>query len=154
MSYKCEIYEQTAQPTLSIRTHASVEKLPQVLGESYGAIGQYLASLGEAPSGAPFVAYYDMSMENLDIEAGFPVLKPLPGTGAIQSSQMPAGKFATCLYKGPYQECGPAYEALTGWIQEQGFETSGVAYEFYLNDPVETPPEELKTQIIFQLKTS
>jgi effector-binding domain-containing protein len=154
MSYKCEIYQQTAQPTLSIRTQVSVEKLPQVLGESYGAIGQYLASLGEAPGGAPFVAYYNMSMEDLDIEAGFPVLKTLPGSGAIQSSQMPAGKFATCLYTGPYQECGSAYETLTHWIQEQGYEPTGVAYEFYLNNPAETPPEELKTQIIFQLKTT
>ena len=154
MSIKCEIYEQAAQPTLTIRTRTSVEKLPQVLGESYGAIGQYLGSLGEAPSGAPFVAYYSMSMEDLDIEVGFPVVKPIPGMGAIQSSQMPAGKFATRLHKGPYNELGSAYEELTRWILEQGYETTGVAYEFYLNDPVETPPQELKTQIIFQLNTT
>ena len=153
MSHKCEIYEQAAQPSLTIRTNSSVEKLPQVLGESYGALGQYLGSLGETPSGAPFVAYYNMNMEDLDIEIGFPVSKSLPGSGSIQSSQMPAGKFATCLYKGPYNECGPAYEALTHWVQEHGYETTGVAYEFYLNDPTETPPQELKTQIIFQLKT-
>jgi effector-binding domain-containing protein len=154
MSIKCEIYEQAAQPTLTVRTHTSVEKLPQVLGQAYGEIGQYLGSLGEAPGGAPFVAYYNMSMEDLDIEAGFPVAKPFPSRGTIQSSQMPAGKFATCLYKGPYSECGPAYEDLTRWVQEQGLETTGVAYEFYLNDPAETPPPELKTQIIFQLKTN
>ena len=153
MSIKCEIYEQAAQPTLAVRTHASVEKLPQVLGEAYGAIGQYLGSLGEAPGGAPFVAYYNMNMEDLDIEAGFPVTKPLPGKETIQSSLMPAGKFATCLYKGPYNECGPAYEELSHWIQEQGYETTGVAYEFYLNDPAQTPPQELKTQIVFQLKS-
>ncbi len=71
MLYKCEIYEQVAQPTLTIRTHTPVAKLPQVLGESYGAIGQYLGRLGETPGGAPFVAYYNMNMEDLDIEVGF-----------------------------------------------------------------------------------
>ncbi len=154
MSIKCEIYEQAAQPTLTVRTNTSVEKLPQKLGEAYGAVGQYLGSLGEAPGGAPFVAYYNMNMEDLDIEAGFPVSKAFPGSGTIQSSQMPAGKFATCLYKGPYCDCGQAYEELTRWVQEQGFETTGVVYEFYLNNPAETPPDELKTQIIFQLKTN
>jgi effector-binding domain-containing protein len=153
MSYQCEIYEQAAQPILTIRTHTPVAKLPQVLGESYGAIGQYLSRLGETPGGAPFVAYYNMNMEDLDIEVGFPVSKPLPNSGPIQSNQMPAGKYATCLYKGPYNECGPAYEELTRWVLAQGCETTGVAYEFYLNDPTETPPQELKTQIIFQLKT-
>lgn len=152
MSYKCEFYEQAAQPTLTIRTRSSVEKLPHVLGEAYAAIGQYLGSLGEVPGGAPFVAYYNMNIEDLDIEAGFPVSKPIPGTGTIQSNQMPAGKYATCLYKGPYNECGAAYEELTRWVLAQGCETTGVAHEFYLNDPTETPPQELKTQIIFQLK--
>lgn len=154
MSHKCEIYEQAAQPTLTIRTRTSVEKLPQVLGESYGAIGQYLGSLGETPGGAPFVAYYSMTMEDLDIEAGFPVSKPIPGSGAIASSQMPAGKYATCLFKGPYNECGPAYEALTLWVQEHGYEATGVSYEFYLNDPTDTLPQDLKTQIIFPLKST
>lgn len=153
MSYKCEIFEQVAQPTLTICTHTPVAKLPQVLGESYGAIGQYLGSLGVTPGGAPFVAYYNMNMEDLDIEVGFPVSKPLPNSGPIQSNQMPAGKYATCLYKGPYNECGSAYQELTCWVLAQGCETTGVAYEFYLNDPTETPPQELKTQIIFQLKT-
>ena len=154
MPYKCEIYEQATQPTVSIRTRSSVEKLPQVLGESYTAIGQYLGSLGEAPSGAPYVAYYNMDMQDLDIEIGFPVSKPVAGAGAIQPSQMPAGKYATCLHQGPYKDCGGAYEALTLWVKEHGYETAGGVYEVYLNDPNVTPPEELKTQIIFQLATS
>ena len=46
----------------------------------------------------------------------------------------------------------PAYEALSAWIEENGYEPTGVAYEFYLNDPGEVPPEELMTQISFPLK--
>ena len=154
MSYKCEFYQQEAQPTLTIRTRSSVEKLPQVLGESFGAIGQYLGSLGEAPSGAAFVAYYNMSLDDLDIEVGFPVSKLITGSGHIQASQMPAGNYASCLYMGPYDGCGPAYEALTQWVKEHGYEATGVAYEFYLNDPNETAPDELKTQVIFPLKSN
>ncbi len=40
MSYPCEIKEQPAQPTVSIRTRTSVQALPQVLGQAYGEIAQ------------------------------------------------------------------------------------------------------------------
>jgi effector-binding domain-containing protein len=152
MSYHCEAVEKEAQPTLSIRTRTPVEGLPSVLGQGYGAIMQYLGELGEYPAGMPFVAYYNMDMQDLDIELGFPVSHPIPGRDTLQSSQIPAGHYATCLYTGPYEDMVPAYEALTAWIQEHGYEPAGVAYEFYLNGPDDTPPEGLQTQIMFLLK--
>jgi len=152
MSYQCEIREQLAQPTLTIRTRTSVQNLPQVIGKAYGDIAQYLAQLGQYPAGAPFAAYYNMDMQNLDVELGFPVSKELPGKGEIKSGRIPAGKFATVLHAGPYDKVGPAYEALTKWIAEKGYEPAGVAYEVYLNDPNETKPEDLKTQVMFPLK--
>ena len=72
MSYKCELNEQATQPALSIRTRTPVQDIPQVLGKAYGAIAQYLGELGEQPVGPPFAAYYNMDMQNLDIEIGFP----------------------------------------------------------------------------------
>jgi len=47
MEYRCEMKEQVPQPTLTIRTRAAAQDLPQIMGESYGAIAQYLAGLGE-----------------------------------------------------------------------------------------------------------
>ena len=152
MDYKCEIKEMPAQPVLSIRTKSAVQELPQVLGASYGAIAQYLGSLGENPIGAPFVAYYNMDMQNLDIEIGFPVSHPIAGQGNIQPNQVFGGKVATCLYVGPYSDVGTAYDALTQFIKDKGVESTGAAYEFYLNDPQTVQPSELQTQIYFSLK--
>jgi effector-binding domain-containing protein len=66
--------------------------------------------------------------------------------------EIPGGKLAQCLYIGPYNKIEPAYNALTEWVKENGYEATGVAYEFYLNDPGEVAPEELLTQIVFPLK--
>jgi len=60
----------------------------------------------------------------------------------IQASEIPGGKLATCLYTGPYSDIAPAYEALSKWITEHGYEAAGAAYETYLNDPQQTPPQE------------
>ena len=77
MTYPCELQEQPTRPTLSIRFKAPVQELPQHFGRIYGPIGQYLGQLGEQHAGAPFAIYYNMDMQNLYIEAGFPVHKPL-----------------------------------------------------------------------------
>jgi effector-binding domain-containing protein len=152
MDIKCEVKEQPAQPVLVIRTTTPVQELPQVLGSSYGAIAQYLSSLGEGPAGAPFVIYFNMDMQALDIEIGFPVSHSLPGQGNIQSDKIFGEKVATCLFTGPYSEVGPAYEALTQFVKDRQLEASGVAYEFYLNDPQTVKTAELQTQIYFPLK--
>src|SRR5690554_1619214 len=96
MSYTCGIVKQSLQPVLSIRTRTAVNKLPKVLDEAYGSIMQYLEEIGEYPSGAPFVAYYNSDMQDLDVEIGFPVWEVLPGKNEIKPSEIPEGKHAVC----------------------------------------------------------
>ena len=152
MDFTCEIKELPAQPVLSIRAKCAVQELHQLLGVSFGAIAQHLDGMGENPAGAPFVVYYNMDMQDLDVEIGFPVSHPLSEQGNILSNQIFGGKFATCLYVGPYSEVGPAYDTLTQFVKDKGVEPTGVAYEFYLNDPQTVQPSELQTQIYFPLK--
>ena len=152
MAYQCEVREQPAQAALTIRTRSSIQDLPQLFGRAYGAIIQHLTQLRQFPAGAPFAAYYNMDMQNLDVELGFPVSKELPGKDEIKASRIPGGKFAMVLHTGPYPEVSRAYEALAKWIAEKGYQVTGVAYEVYLNDPMQTKPEDLKTQVMFPLK--
>lgn len=152
MNYQFEIVETQAQPVLSTRTVTSVEKLPQELGKAFHAIVAHVQGLGEQPVEAAFAAYHNMDMSNLDVEMGFPVAKPLPGRGGIVPGEIPAGKKATCLYKGPYQEMKPVYDAMAKWMSENGHQPTGVVYEFYYNSPMEVPESELLTKIVFLLK--
>ena len=146
MSYHCEVKEQAAQITLSIRTRTAVQDLPRVLGEGYGQIAQYLDELAEQPAGPPFAAYYNTDMADLDVELGFPVGRKLAGRAEIKASRLPGGRVASCLYTGPYSAIEPAHTGLAKWVAENGYEVTGICYEFYLNDPGETPPAELQTE--------
>jgi len=151
MTYTYELKQQLAQPALAIRTRAAVQDLPKVFGDAYGAIMQYLAELGEQPAGMPYAAYYNMDMQNLDLEIGFPVARKIAGKGDVQPSEFPGGKLASTVHIGPYDQVGPAYDALMHWVGTQGYEATGVAYEVYYSGP-ETPPQEIKTEIVFPLK--
>ncbi|SHI44584.1 GyrI-like domain-containing protein [Lutispora thermophila] len=152
MDYKIELTEQPAQPVLSIRTRTSVGNLPKELGRAYQTIAEYLNEIGEQPAGAPFTAYYNMDMENLDVEIGFPVSKVLEGKDEIKASQIPSGKQVSCMHQGSYEASVAAYDVMSKWVMEKGYVPTGVAYEFYFNSPVEVPESELLTKIVFPLK--
>jgi effector-binding domain-containing protein len=152
MAFQIELKQQAAQPVLSVRSRTTMQDLPGFLGKSFGAVAAYLGELGQAPAGAPFAAYHNMDMANLDVEAGFPVAQAAPARGEIAPSAIPGGQVATCLYSGPYDTMPPAYEALTQFIKEKGCEPTGVAYEIYLNDPATVSPQDLQTLILFPLK--
>jgi effector-binding domain-containing protein len=93
-----------------------------------------------------------MDMQDLDLEIGFPFVQQLQGEGEVVTGEIPAGTAAACLHVGPYDQLGAAYEALQQWMTANGYTPSGVAYEFYLNDPQSTPATELQTQLVFPLK--
>jgi effector-binding domain-containing protein len=109
---------------------------------------QYLEELGESHTGNAFAAYHNMDMQNMDVEAGFPVSRALPGRGDIQPGKIPGGWFAVCHYTGPYDQLGPAYEFLTQYSADRGYHPGSVAYEWYLTGP-DVPPQEMKTDIVF-----
>lgn len=152
MNYNIELKEQAAQPVLSIRKTTSVGELPQEIGKAYCSIAQHLNEIGEQPAEAPFTAYYNLDMEHLDVEMGFPVSKQLAGGGEIKAGIIPAGKYAECMYKGPYSEMVPAYDAMNRWISEKGLAATGISYEIYYNSPEEVPESELLTKIMLPVK--
>ena len=152
MEYKCEINELPEQLVLAVRTRSSVFKLPKVLAITFEKFDKRFKELGEEPVGAPFVAYYNMNMFNLDIEIGFPVTKVLQDDQEIKAGIIPAGKFAMTEHQGPYNKIRPAYDALKRFVKSEGYQATGVAYEYYLNDPAITKPNDLLTRVVFPLK--
>lgn len=154
MSYDCELRTQGPKATMTVRTRTPVSQLPQALGKAYGEIAAYLGSLRERPAGPPFVAYHNMDMQDLDVEIGFPVSHPLPGQGKLLPGAMPEGQIATCLHTGPYEDIPAAYDALNRWIDEHGYQATGLAIEIYLNDPQTTQPAQLQTQIMLPLRAA
>ena len=135
MSYEVKLLDLADQPALIMRTITPVEKLPEFFGKAYSAIMARLTALGEYPAGMPFGAYYNLDMTALDVEAGFPVFKPLPEEGELKCTVIPAGKYVSTLHRGAYDSVAPAYDALNEWARANGYEPAGIAYEYYLNDP-------------------
>jgi effector-binding domain-containing protein len=153
MPYHCEINDRPAQFVVAVRTRTPFQNLPQAIGEAFGELMPYLARQGEGPVGPPFTAYHNEDMQDMDIEIGIPVARPLAGEGRVQPSKIEGGKAVVCLHVGPYDQLKVAYEAIMQWMTAGGHQYAMPCYEFYLNDPCDTPPERLQTQIVIPVKS-
>ncbi len=118
------------------------------------------------PSGPAIIRYLttDMSKE-LDIDVGFTVDKAVKGDDRITADFLPAGRYTTLLYTGPYKGKGifRATVALLDWAKEtkikwdtskkKGVEWWNGRTEFYFSDPAtEKDLKKFKTELAFKIK--
>ena len=137
------------QPTAVGRATVDVAGISGWLGLTYGAVFSYLGSHGMTPAGPPFARFHFVDEGRCEAEAGVPVPEPIEGKGDVIPSVLPGGLAAATLHVGPYEAMEPAYKALTSWVDEQGGETTGDAWEVYFTDPQEEPdPAKWKTEVV------
>jgi effector-binding domain-containing protein len=150
MDYVCEISHQSAQPSVSIRTRKAVQDLPTEIQRCFGTLAGYLSSNNQCPVEPVYAAYYNMDMSDLDVEIGFGLVAPVPGRGEIAATWLPDADIASTLHVGAYDGIGAGYETLMAFMQQNGRVGTGVAYEYYLNDP--STGEAPRTRIVFPLQ--
>ena len=149
---RIETIKRSKQPVLSIKTTTNMEKLPMLIGEIYGKIESYLKEIGEFPEDIPFVRFFNMEIENLEVEIGFPVYKELPEKGDIKFDYLPEMKAVYSMYLGPYQEMETSYNEVMKWIETNNLIPDGTFLEYYYNSPEEVSEDNLLTGVIIPLK--
>lgn len=102
-----------------------------------------------------FGLYYDdpksVASDELRSKAGIIIADPkvLTDNHDFELVTVPAGKYASLLFKGSYAELEKPYDWLFGyWLPESGHEAGDFPpVEEYLNDSKTMPPSELLTRI-------
>lgn len=148
-----ELANQAAQPTIYIRTRMTLENMTETFDTCYGKLMAYLSELGEPLAGAPYAAYYNSDMNDMDTEIGIPVAKPLPENGEINAgSIMPFEKVITATHKGSYSTLSETYDALYKHLADNKFSMIGPHYDFYISDPANIPENEMLTKVVLPVR--
>lgn len=134
-----------------VKTRAPQSELPKLIGESYGKITARMNEFGAMAAGAPYLAYFNSDMEDLQVEIGIPTGVYVPDTEEIVMSEIPEGDYLSAIFTGPYDQLMDAYGEMTVYMTEHKIQVTGGVYESYLNDPADTAPEALMTEIIFSI---
>ena len=112
------------------------ETVPRWLDEVWTfvrSIGAASPSEGISPEGLGHhvVVYRDPDEESVDLEVGVQIGTLFESDGAVQCSELPAGRAARLVHVGPYSELGMAHDALQAWIHGSDEIDGGVAWEIY-----------------------
>ena len=68
--------------------------------------------------------------------------------------RIPAGRMARATHIGGYEGLNESWKRLSGeWLEQSGQRLGdGVSYEIYLNTPMDTPKEKLRTELYIPLQ--
>lgn len=145
--FNSELVTLQPAPALCIRARCAMNGIGELFNEGFPAILSELSRQGVSPGGPPYAFYSNIGPEELDVEFGFPLDAPIESGERIGKGETPGGRAVSSLFIGPYSEIGPAYDAMLKWIDDNGHEANGEACEIYLDNPAETPPEQLRTRV-------
>ena len=150
-----EVNELKAEYAVAIeQTAITMEKIAEVTTGGLQKIFNYLVEQGIQMTGAPYLAYKNCNEDfsQFDAEMGIPVTEEFAVSGEFFMSKTSEGKAVCGMHKGAYKDIEPTYMALMQYLAENSLESTGVYYEYYINDPADTPESELLTKVVFPVK--
>ena len=150
-----ETINKEAEIAIAVK-YAAVDftNMGSIMGEGYQKLWAYAAQCGKQMSGAPYCKYTNPSEDfmRFDIELGIPVSEALPEKDGIYMAKTCEGKAITAMHKGAYKDIEQTYAPMMQYFAENKLEPTGVYYDYYLNNPADTPEPELLTKVVFMLK--
>lgn len=134
MAHEISIVDLPAQPVACINQLVPDHVVDQV-GRTIHEVLEFLSEVRVESVGPAFARSTWEPGSNLQI--GFPVSVPIDGNGRIVAGELPHGKVATTVHRGPRELITGTIAKFRQWIAEQGFREVGVPWETFLTNPRE-----------------
>jgi effector-binding domain-containing protein len=143
-----QVLDKKAQPVASIRMKVKAAEISSQLAVMLPEVMAHLNAVGAKMAGAPFSRYHTFDGDEIDLEAGIPVLAAFEAKGRVKNGELPGGKVVTCWHVGPYEKLEAAHRGLQAHVAEKGLKGRGGVWEVYWTDPGMVPdPAKWKTQL-------
>ncbi len=148
-----EIVERAVQPTATIRFQCKEAELSTQLATVFPEVVGYVTESGAKMAGVPFTLYHRVDGEQMDVEAGIPVVSAIAGKGRVKPSELPAGRTLMTWHSGPYDQLKSAHQKLLDHATQQKLAPRGGPWESYWTDPGMVPdPAKWRTQLFLPVE--
>lgn len=151
-AYAIEVQQLEPQMIAGIRAITTQAEIASTFATLAPEIAEYLKENNVSASGAPYVRYFHMGADRVDLEVGMRISGAIVGNARIEFGELPGGDVATTVHTGPYEGLADAYAALIEWIRDQGRQETGTPWETYSSHPDEDfHAAEWRTQIFWPI---
>jgi effector-binding domain-containing protein len=153
VAYEIKTHRLDPQHTAAIRVTAPPSEIGETFRSVLPEVTACLDGQGAAPAGPPFARYFDYTEEEADFEAGFPVARPVSGSGRVEPGELPGGQAAVTLHRGPYEGLAEAHDEIGRWVLANDHDPAGPVWEVYLVGPLlESDPARWETEVVWPLR--
>jgi effector-binding domain-containing protein len=142
-----------SQRVAAVRVHTSMATIGWDIGAGFRDVSEAITAASAQVAGPPFILFLGRidDVTDGDIEVCFPVALPFVAVGNVFGDEVSGGEMACIVHRGPYDEIAYAYAELMRWMEERDRHPAGPPREVYLNEPGDTKPEDLLTEIEFPI---
>jgi AraC family transcriptional regulator len=141
------------RPTIRVAACRHVGAYGRV-SEAFGRLGAIAGPAGLFGPDTRMIGIYHDDPEStpeaeLRADAGITVPAGVPIPTGLEEITIPGGSYAVTTHVGPYATLGETWSRLMGeWLPQSGRRVGrGFTYELYVDDPMRTRPEQLRTEI-------
>lgn len=128
------------------------------IGQSFARLGAIAGPAGLVGPGTTMIAVYhddpeSTAEQDLRSDAGLVIAESGTLPEGLTELRLLAGRYACTTHVGPYEGLSDAWARLMGeWLPRSGERVGdGVSYEIYRKTPVDTPRDELVTEMYVPL---
>jgi AraC family transcriptional regulator len=158
MASSIQVTIKDSEPTVVafLSKKGSYTQISAAFGQLYAWTGQK----GYVPSGPPVGVYFNAPGQVPEDQLLWELRSPItgkvspsgPNKDGLGVKQVATMKMAATMHKGSFETVAKTYEVLAGWIMQNGYDIAGPSEEVYFNDPSQTAPDELVTEVRFPVR--
>lgn len=142
-------------PYLYVERSCSMDPsdISATMGTAFKDVWDYMQRTDIRPAGPALSVYYTYDPETMRFRSGFVVAKADLGraAGEVKGDVTPSGEALSFTHIGSYATLRDDYAKMMEYVEAEGIEIGVPAWEIYVNDPSQTPEDELRTDIFVAL---
>jgi effector-binding domain-containing protein len=139
---------------VTCRSGLEPSEISATIDKAFAQLAEAIARGGVRTNGPPRAHYHYRDQTGIGFDLGFPIL-PQDAAAAeragLGTGQTVSGEAITRVHEGPYARLPETYKEVERELKSQGLSGCKDVWEVYLNDPDDTPPKGLRTQIYWPI---
>ncbi len=147
MAYEIQLSNKASSPTAVVAQATTWDEFPQLWRVLLDEVYAFVRGGGVKQTGHNIMLYRD---DVPNVEVGVQVAGPFVASGRVIPSELPAGRVASTVHRGPYDGLGAAHEAVHAWCRANGHGLTRTRWEIY--GDWRSDPAELETEVSYLLQ--